>query len=71
MNYFKKLIAGLRPANREWNYMEVKELSEVMEAAHAEARHAIQKYLVCKKDYQAACDAYCAQCQAKSFRRAA
>ncbi len=65
MNTFKNLINRLRPANRHWDFMEVKELSERMEMAEIQAREAIMVLRACKKQYANACEAYMKQCQVR------
>ncbi|PZQ46342.1 MAG: hypothetical protein DI551_05350 [Micavibrio aeruginosavorus] len=50
---FKELLTRLRPANSNINYMEVKELSERVEAAREAANYHVKIYLALSKQYDA------------------
>ncbi len=62
---FKQLVARLIPANKELNYLDVKEKADVMEAAKAQAEHFYQIYLRAVKEHELAYDHYMEQCQRK------
>lgn len=67
MKNFKKWLIAKRPANRYLNFMEVKELSERMEMAEAQARSAVLIYERLKRDYETACEHYMEQCKSNSI----
>lgn len=62
---FKLLLKLLKPANDDLNYMDVKEKSDIMEAAQEQARHAIRVYFASKREWECACRQYEAQIKAK------
>ncbi len=64
-------VTSLRPANRQWNYMEVKELSERLEMAKIQAQEAIMVLKACQKNYDQAAEAYMEQCKNARRRYAA
>lgn len=55
-------LARLWPANKNYNYMEVKELSELMEAARAQAAPYVMAYVKAARAHEQASLAYYAQC---------
>jgi hypothetical protein len=60
---FKDLLSRFKPANKNYNYLQIKELSEIMEAAKAGATHHVLLYFKAAKQYEAACRKYAEQCQ--------
>ena len=60
---FKDLISRLRPANKNLNFMEVKEMSERVEQSEILAKEAIKIHLYEKKVWRKACKKYAAQCK--------
>lgn len=60
---FNELISRLRPANKDYNFMEIKELSEIMEAAKGGATYHVMLYFKAVRDYEAACEKYGLQCK--------
>ena len=65
---FLNLIDRLKPANKNLNYMDVKEKSELMEAAHAAAAHHVMIFFKAKKDWETACAHYERQCREARVR---
>lgn len=63
MTTFKDLISRLRPANKDYQYIEVKELSEIMEAAREAALFHTMMYRKAKLDYKKAAERYALQCK--------
>lgn len=61
--FFKELLMRVVPANKSLNYMEVKELSEIMEAARAAAYPHVMAYLKAANAHEKVSLAYYAQCQ--------
>ncbi len=62
---FKTLINLLKPANDDLSYMDVKEKSDLMEAAHEQAKQAIRIYFASRREWECACNRYEAQIKAK------
>lgn len=63
----KALMQKIRyPANQNLDFMDVKQLSEEMEAEHLHAKEAISRYLHKKKKYERACERYALQCSRKT-----
>lgn len=68
MKNFKQLIDRLRPANRDWQFMEIKELSEQIELAELRAREAIMLHRALKRKYSAAYRVYMANCKRRAWK---
>lgn len=59
---FTELINKLKPANKHYNYMDIKELSEIMEARYQEAAPYVMAFFRAQKEYEKACKIAMEQC---------
>lgn len=66
MKKFNLFVAGLWPANRNLQFIDVKEMSERMEMAEARAEEAIKIALACRKQYVRGYKLYLAQIKKRS-----